>query len=91
MLVTSIAAVRPGVGHRAMAGTPEGVQAGQCDHPASVINLILMSSAFVLVVAVPTVGLWPLLLLVLSRPVEAIVARMRANRRPMPGARAPSS
>ena len=52
---------------------------GQASLHASVTVLILMTLAFVLVVAVPALGLWPLLLLVLSRPLE-IRHKRRARR-----------
>jgi uncharacterized membrane protein len=48
---------------------------GQASLRVSVILVILMASAFVLVVAVPSLGLWPLLLLALSRPLAILHAR----------------
>jgi len=67
------------------------VMRGSATIQASVILVILMASAFLLVVAAPALGLWPLLILALSRPAEAVVARLRSHSRPMPGSRAPSS
>ena len=50
---------------------------GEVNIDSAVIVVVLMSSAFVLVVAVPTLGLWPLLIMTLSRPLEFLQARRR--------------
>lgn len=47
----------------------------------SVILAVLMSTALVITVLFPRAGLWPLLLLLLSRPIERLVA----GRRKAPG------
>ena len=77
MLVTSIAAV---VQVWAIVRWPElqrESKRGQVSVDSAVINLLLMSLAFVLVIVVHRSGLWPLLLLALSRPLEVLQARRR--------------
>jgi len=44
---------------------------------AALVITVLMPVALVLVVAAPRLGLWPLLLLLLARPSERVVARSR--------------
>lgn len=90
MLVTSVATL---LQNWAIVRWPElqkEATRGRATLHASVILVILMASAFLFVVAVPTLGLWPLLILAVSRPLEAIVARVRSNRGQVPGERAPS-
>lgn len=75
MLVTSIAAL---LQNWAIVRWPElqrEATRGQATLDAGVMLVALMASAFVLVVAVPTLGLWPLLMLGLSRPIEFLRAR----------------
>ncbi|MGD0391332.1 MAG: TMEM175 family protein [Acidimicrobiales bacterium] len=75
MLVTSIAAL---IQNWAIVRWPELQREstrGQARIDASLISVVLMSSAFVLVVAVPTLGLWPLLILGASRPLEMLRSR----------------
>lgn len=55
------------------------------DH--AVVLVVIMATAFVLVVTVPAIGLWPLLLLLMSRPVESLLARGRAHHDDGAGAR----
>jgi uncharacterized membrane protein len=44
----------------------------------------LMTVAFVATIVVPRVGLWSLLLLVATRPIDHVLARRRAHHRPDP-------
>jgi uncharacterized membrane protein len=91
MLVTSLAAL---LQNWAVVRWPELQKVatrGQATISSSVILAVLMASAFLLVVAVPTLGLWPLLVLALSRPLEALMSKRRSNSRQTPGVRAPSS
>jgi uncharacterized membrane protein len=44
---------------------------------AALVITVLMAVALVLVLAAPTLGLWPLLLLLLARPSERVMARTR--------------
>jgi uncharacterized membrane protein len=77
MLVTSVAAL---IQNWAIVRWPELQREstrGRATVDSSVILVVLMSSAFVLVVAVPDLGLWPLLLLGLSRPLEFLRTRRR--------------
>jgi len=46
---------------------------------SSVILVVLMATAFVLVVAFPSLGLYPLLILAASRPLESVVGRRRST------------
>ena len=48
---------------------------------AALVITVLMAVALVLVVVVPGLGLWPLLLLLLGRPSERVMARSRGRRR----------
>ncbi len=50
---------------------------GEVNVDSAVVVVVLMASAFVLVVAVPTLGLWPLVIMTLSRPLELWQARRR--------------
>ena len=52
---------------------------GEADLAPSVILTVLMAVILVVVIAVPAIGLWALLLLLLSHPLEH-VARTRRNR-----------
>ncbi len=79
MLVTSVAAF---VQVWSLVRWPElqrESKRGQVNVDSGAIILILMSSAFVLVVALPSFGLWPLLLLGLSKPLEMWQARRRRH------------
>jgi len=50
---------------------------GEATLTAALISTGIMALVFVSVVAVPTVGLWALLLLLLSRPLERVISRQR--------------
>jgi uncharacterized membrane protein len=52
-------------------------QAGTATLDSAVVLTGLMSVALVLTVAAPSVGLWPLLVLLLSRPLEHLLAARR--------------
>jgi uncharacterized membrane protein len=78
MLVTAIGAL---VQQWSIVRWPESQTEAQgksvVDH--AFVLVVLMATAFVLVVTVPAIGLWPLLLLVVSRPVESLLARRRTH------------
>lgn len=79
MLVTSVGAL---VQQWAIVRRPEltaEAHRGAADLPPAVILTVLMAVIFVLVLAVPAVGLWVLLLLLASRPLEHLV-RARGGR-----------
>ena len=52
---------------------------GEADLAPAVILIVLMAGVFVSVLALPAVGLWALLLLLLSRPLEGLVRSRRAR------------
>ena len=52
---------------------------GEAALAPAVILMALMTGVFVCVVALPTVGLWALVLLLLSRPMEGLVRSRRAG------------
>jgi uncharacterized membrane protein len=50
---------------------------GETELAPAVITTVLMAVAFIVVIALPAIGLWALLLLVLSRPLEHLVRSRR--------------
>jgi uncharacterized membrane protein len=56
----------------------EGADPVQID--SALILAVLMGVALVVTVAVPSLGLWPLLLLILSRPLERVAAARRRRK-----------
>jgi uncharacterized membrane protein len=53
---------------------------GKTNVDSALVIAVLMAVALVLVVAAPKLGLWPLLLLVLARPSQRVMARTRRRR-----------
>jgi uncharacterized membrane protein len=53
---------------------------GKTTADAALVITVLMAMALVLVLAAPELSLWPLLLLLLARPSERVMARTRARR-----------
>ena len=86
MLVTSVAAL---VQEGAIVVKPE-LQAedhrGEAGIAAAVVMVLLMTVIFVVVIALPAIGLWSLLILLLLRPIVALVrARNWGTSRPARG------
>jgi len=52
---------------------------GEADLAPSVILIALMTGVFVCVLALPAVGLWALVLLLLARPLEGFVRSRRTR------------
>ena len=52
---------------------------GSSTTDAAVVLTVLMATALVVAVAVPAIGLWALLLLVLSTPIERLMAHRRST------------
>jgi len=50
---------------------------------AAVISVVLMGLALVGTIVVPSLGLWPLVVLLLSRPLERLMAARRRGTRPL--------
>jgi hypothetical protein len=50
---------------------------------AAVIEVVLMGLALVGTIVFPSLGLWPLVLLLLSRPLERLMAARRRGTRPV--------
>ena len=73
MLITSVAAL---VQEWAILARPE-LQAeehrGEADIAQTVVMVLLMAVIFVVVIALPAIGLWSLLILLLSRPIVTLV------------------
>ena len=88
MLITSLAAL---VQEWAIVVKPE-LQAekhrGETDIVETVVMVLLMTVIFIAVIALPAIGLWSLLILLLSRPIVALVrTRKWGTSRPARGAR----
>ena len=49
---------------------------------SALILVVLMGVALVMTIVLPSVGLWPLLALLLSRPLERLAAARRRSVRP---------
>jgi uncharacterized membrane protein len=60
-------------------GEGKGEGGGGVTLDSSVVLFAFMTAALVLVIAIPSLGLWPLVVLVLSRPVEFWLARRRSD------------
>ena len=50
---------------------------GEATLTSGLIAAVIMAVVFVSVIAVPAIGLWALLLLLASRPVEYVISRQR--------------
>ncbi|MGO9456731.1 MAG: TMEM175 family protein [Acidimicrobiales bacterium] len=77
MLVTAVAALMQQLAVVRWPELQDGAHSGRLSTDAAVATTVLMATAFALAVSVEAIGLWALLLLLLSTPLERLLASRR--------------